>query len=56
MPYLVIFGIEFQKPIVIFKISTQICQFAKFHEIMKKFNFVTKNTLIGDFWARNLKN
>ena len=56
MPYLVIFGIEFQKPIVIFKISTQICQFAKFHEIMKKFNFGTKNTLIGDFWARNLKN
>ena len=46
----------FQKPIVIFEISTQSCQFAKFHKIVKKFNFGTKNTLIGDFWARTLKN
>ena len=56
IPYLHIFGIEFQKTIVIFEISTKICQFAKFHEIMKMFNFRTKNTLIGGFWPGTLKN
>ena len=50
MVYLGIFDIEFQKNYCYIQYQySQDCQFAKFCEIMKMFNYGTKNTLIGDF-------
>ena len=56
MCYSVIFGLEFEKNVVIFEISTWICLTAKYHEIMKMPIFGTKSALFGYFWARMLKN
>ena len=49
-----IFGLKYEKNIVIFEIS--ICLIAKYHEIMKMPNFGTTSTLFGYFWPRILKN
>ena len=64
MPYLDIFGLEFQKTIVIFEVST--LEFVKFQNFVKKWKclnfgmkmpkFGTKYTLFGYFCARILKN
>ena len=53
MRYLGYFGMEFEKAIIIFEISTRrICQNAKFHVKRKNFAIAIKNALLG--W--NLRN
>ena len=53
MPYLGIFGLEFENNIIIFKVST--LEFVKLRK-MKTSKFGTKNALFGYFEARILKN
>ena len=48
IPYLVIFGLEFEKNIFIFEISVLV-------QLQKIFKFETKNALFGCFWAIILK-
>ena len=56
MPYLVIFGVEFQKTIAIFEINT--LRLVKFQNLLKKQKmpkFWSKYVLFGCFWGRILK-
>ena len=57
MPYLGIFGVEFQKWYChIWNQHLQICVVARFFEKTKIPKFGTKNALFGYLWARILKN
>ena len=52
MPYLVVFGLEFQKKLLSYwNPHPQICLFAKFHEKTKMPKFWTKNAWFGYFWT-----
>ena len=55
MPYLGIFGLEFEKKYHILNQHPRICITSKFHELMKTPKFWIKNALCGYFWVRILK-
>ena len=56
MPYLGIFGLEFEKKYHILNQHPRICITSKFHELMKTPKFWIKNALCGYFWVRIFKN
>ena len=56
MPYLGIFGLEFENDFVIFEIIPSSSSVAKFREKTRMPKFGIKNALFGHFLARILKN
>ena len=56
MPYLGIFGLEFENNIVMFEIIISTLSNCKISRKMKMPKFGTKNVLFGYFEARILKN